>query len=132
MTPEDLLKPRYKVIADYPGCRWEVGHIIEMKRVATSVDDKYFDNYPHLFQPLKWYEERKPEDMPEYVKSERTGAIHITKYDFETNTIFWDDCPFTLSMFLSTKMPATKEEYDTYKQQGNPEYKNIPGKNLLK
>ena len=31
MSTEELLKPRYKVIADYPGSLWEVGTIIPTK-----------------------------------------------------------------------------------------------------
>ena len=31
MTTEDLLKPRYKVIADYPGTEFKIGQVIEME-----------------------------------------------------------------------------------------------------
>ena len=73
MTPEELMKPRYKVTADYPGSRFIIGQIL--KKVKT-VSGKEFvpsmlqqpDDFPHLFQPLKWWEDRKPEDMPEYLK----------------------------------------------------------------
>lgn len=67
MTVEDLLKPRYKVIADYPGSNFNIGDILH--------NPEYFDKrnsnlnkYPAIFKPLSWWEDRKPEEMPEYVK----------------------------------------------------------------
>src|SRR4051812_40933853 len=73
MSPEELLKPRYKVIADYPKSLYYVGDIINAG--TTSEDCIYCDregprmrHYPHLFEPLPWWKDRKVEDMPEYVK----------------------------------------------------------------
>lgn len=56
---EELLKPRYKVIADYPGSDFEVGGIIEM--IAFNVD--VFKDFPHLFKRLEWWQERTIEEM---------------------------------------------------------------------
>jgi len=36
MSNEELLKPRYKVIADYPNCPYRVGDLVEFSNVGTS------------------------------------------------------------------------------------------------
>lgn len=83
MSTEELLKPRYKVIADFWNSPFKVGHIIEMtgksKRFPlmggnnmenweTWIDTDgggancysiiKFESYPHLFKKLEWWEER--------------------------------------------------------------------------
>jgi hypothetical protein len=83
MTPEELLKPRYEVIADYPENNdFPVGKIIEFQPWNTSywqhiVKDcqgermwllEFFEKYPHLFKPLQWWERREAKDMPGYIK----------------------------------------------------------------
>ena len=63
MTREELMKPRFRVIADYPGLSYNVGDNIEV-----LTDDNYaiidMVEYPHLFKKLKWWESRRIEDMP--------------------------------------------------------------------
>jgi hypothetical protein len=73
MTPEQLMQPRYKVIADYPKSIHPVGTIIDAG--WQSEDLLYCDwdgprcrDFPHLFKKLEWWEEREEKDMPEYVK----------------------------------------------------------------
>src|SRR6478736_5645084 len=80
MTTEELLKPRYKVIADYPCRPHPIGYILEFSgdkydtqslfRLPNS-DHRYpedkFKEYPNLFEPLPWWKDRKAEDMPEYI-----------------------------------------------------------------
>lgn len=81
MTPTELLKPRFEVIADYPGCSYEVGEILEpddsgelhsktagYSWTISSVKEKTVGKYPHLFRPLQWWETRDEKDMPEYVR----------------------------------------------------------------
>lgn len=98
MTPEELLKPRYKVIAEYPNSLLPIGSIIQDDVESTtiispdgSVDiissyllrDKH--KYPHLFRKLEWWEERKRGEMPKYVKCELSHEVekidsHCTDY----------------------------------------------------
>jgi hypothetical protein len=88
MSIEHLLKPRYKVIAPYPENKdFPVGkiitfntwpdslhysgywqHIVEDSQGVRAWLSTFFDEYPHLFQPLPWWSDRAVEDMPEYVK----------------------------------------------------------------
>lgn len=96
LTVEELLRPRYKLIADYPGCEFEVGQIIEFTHKSNfftgepewttdMVKNKHGHSQfcikliepgiPHLFQPLQWWECRDVTDMPEYFKvADNLGA----------------------------------------------------------
>lgn len=80
MSKEELLKPRYKVIADYPGNVQPIGHICsvvgDMASIIYWCNQK--DNYPHLFKKLEWWEERKLKEMPEFVKVIREDCAKDT------------------------------------------------------
>ncbi len=69
MTVEELLKPRFEVIADYPNSGYEIGEIIECKKPLT--DEEFvnaFLEYPHLFKKIQWWEKRQKHEMPKYLK----------------------------------------------------------------
>ena len=139
----DLFNPRYKFMLDFPDYVsfpenrfFTVGDIIElkvfengekwahlkrkdkysMKGEFKNCDNHFFDKYPHLFQPLPWYAERKESEMPEYIKmikgSEefKPGIYKIEKYDIEDNFVCADGKCSSLSFFV----PATHEEYLQY------------------
>lgn len=144
MTPEGLLKPRYKVIADYFFNPYKVGDIITLPEKNRSVHltttkhtdefgerisqeehyaPKVIDQYPHLFKKLEWWEDRKPEEMPEYVKIQRifekTPCV-IYKIGEGAD---WDFCNAELlglkfttggSSMAKYMHPATEAEYNAY------------------
>lgn len=64
MPTIDLLTPRFKVIADY------IGNNVEVGTIFTSDIGEYYEKFPANFKRLEWWEERKLEEMPEYVKQE--------------------------------------------------------------
>lgn len=114
MTQEELLRPRYKVIAQYPFSSHPNGEIIKATTGGT-----YFDQYPHIFKKLEWWEDRKPEDMPEYIKEGRfihkstwrlnsLGEVILTVSDTDwhvnANVMHWFQ-------------PATEQEYLEYIKQ---------------
>ncbi len=76
MTPEELLKPRYKVIADYPNMENDqlgVGDILmpyEGVRLYPDMPKEWFEKYPHLadLQKEEMFEEY---DRLKEVKSEK-------------------------------------------------------------
>lgn len=134
LTIEELLKPRCKVIADYPKCRYKIGDIL-------YVDDKgsawikheylfYTDpvesvaKYPHLFESLPWWKDRKVEDMPEYVKVTETPDQKLMPGMVMKLT--WLDSGWGRSdngeVFPYTNCfePATRKEYEAYLQTTNP------------
>jgi len=113
MTVEELLMPRYKVIADYPSSPYYVGEIKD--RLGDNVA-AHFAKYPHLFRKLNWWEERKVEDMPEYVK-----PIVAPYYIFKVTRFTQDEyCYFIgnngkeIGEFISRFEPATEQQYNDY------------------
>lgn len=107
------MTPRYKQIADYPGSDYEVGEII----VGTSEGFiKWFEKarlnkYPHLFRRLEWWEERKFEELPQYIRHIKNGGI----YQVRSNGTQWD----AFLLVLRECVPATLEEYEQYMKEVN-------------
>lgn len=76
MTPEELLNPRYEVVALYPYSPFEVKDILhvdgggELFGKATGyvpskvkVMEEEAKELPHLFRKLAWHERRKLDDI---------------------------------------------------------------------
>lgn len=127
MSIEDLMKPRYKVIADYPNSCYRVGVIID--KYIRPVTADFYDKFPHLFQKLEWYEERSVDDMPEYVKRTSNGKVfHIavgTKDLLDVygkvHLVSYEEMSAERNSFLSLHncIPATIEEYNTQQKTIN-------------
>lgn len=139
MTPEQLLIPRYKVIADYPGSDFKVGQIIELENEITGefssvwnyniygpspwvYSQSDFDTYPAIFRRMNWAEERKPEDLPEYVL-----ATVDSEYPYNRGLIVktddilqhWKRIEFEhlAKMIGDCFEPSTEEEYLAQQKQ---------------
>lgn len=132
---DKLLEPRYEVVANYPGSIFKVGEVIEFFS-ATEVgkaekeywfhsppthqnyQDSWFNEYPHLFRLLKWWERRDKNDLPDYVKF---YAPLPEKYNIR-KVIKWFDlakdvvrCEDNLRYQLGiAALPATEDEYTAY------------------
>lgn len=99
MTVEQLMQPRVILTNWYPGCQFEVGEVLQLKTIhaldygAVYSNGIRFENAdaveksPANFRPLQWWENRKPEDMPQYVKSEHSA--YATKSIDWQFTVFW-------------------------------------------
>ena len=91
MTPKELLIPRIKVIDKYPGMECEPFHLGQIITMTWHVEDGwihtpvkhipgsymgilFFDNYPHLFRRLEWWEFREDNEVPEYVRITSVGC----------------------------------------------------------
>lgn len=104
---------RYKVIADWPDMleRFSVGYIFEHPygRQYLTAESKYDPaDFPHLFKELHWSDDRKPEDMPLYVKNKDGVVLDLSVA-----------MPKAVAMrvvdsFLHASFPATAEEYQSY------------------
>lgn len=99
LTKEELMHPRFMVIADWPdNYYFQVGGIISLNKLMAGIYPQYefedckgthsyledfFKKYPHLFKPLQWWEERNPEDMPQYAKRRHNGKSEwvVSKID---------------------------------------------------
>lgn len=119
---EELLKPRYKVIADYPN-QWHrtVAIITDLFYDDEYKDENWFAQYPAIFEKMQWWEERDTAEMPRYLKGEKVVYL-ISEYDFKTNTIYVTDqrYPLTLLGFLKSSLPATESEYLAYISSTTP------------
>lgn len=132
ITPEELMMPRYKVMADYPDNKNKVGDIIEVLHAGTKeaaeLVCRWYDKFPVIYKRLEWWEERKPEEMPEYVKWDydpKTDDIN-TKGLVE-KVIKWAQDGYGVvineSMIIATChwLPATCEEYEQYNKRKDNE-----------
>lgn len=124
MTPEQLLKKRFKAIAPYPFSYYEVDSILLFEFYHAKDGIVYFAEYPHLFRELQWYEERAEGDMPEYLKCIKTpDQIHFKNECFKVK---WYEKPLHTTIAKSERgaivistncyVPITEQEYNTYNQ----------------
>jgi hypothetical protein len=133
LTKEQLLIPRYKIIAPIPFKEeedfWRVGEILDRDWGWHGDDDDGFkyhiSDYPHLFKNLEWYEDRTPDQMPEYL---RYVVDFMGHYGAPLNSIFkvseyktWGDALAFYSdqlkgkpLYLAHTLPATEEEYNAF------------------
>jgi hypothetical protein len=131
MTTEELMKERYKVIANYPGCKFKVGDILTYVREiaqtydlwrneATGVEITYsgFGAYPHLFEPLPWWKERKAEDMPRYLKDTRDGEV-VSAIQYGNSQVLVMARVFQCRIELRYLIPCDEADYNAYLQTTN-------------
>ena len=143
LTPEQLLQPRYKVIADYPNSDYTVGYVIQpdeenrryiiywkgetvashpLMRDKTTVT--FYESYPAIFERLEWWRDRFPSDMPAYVTFlTDTWLPDYDKYEpakvhsFEQDTVKVIKLGKILNLPLWCFLPATAEEYAAYQNK---------------
>jgi hypothetical protein len=112
---EELMQPRYEVVADYPGNdSYSVGSVIENigPNYAAMLED-----YPHLFRKFEWWDKRDDNEMPQYVKHPKFGVKKVAakEYDFRT----WHVDDEIEHRFAKTGWgePATEQEYLNYQNK---------------
>lgn len=144
-TVEELLAPRYKVVAKYFYSPYQIGDIVfgnDGGRVLLTITSEYsqfmasdmkvenfghieiLDEYPALFKKLEWWQEREPDEMPEYVKSpdfydeKKIIVTHVDgkncRHHFNSEGYFglkWSTGGGSLAGHFE---PATFEEYSQY------------------
>ena len=121
MSNEELMMPRYKVIADYPFSPFMIGAIIHHNGEAISDLAKNIHLYPYLFKKLEWWEERQVNDMPKYVKMNcyiKPCTDNHENIELKKGQIFipekWGLNSFEIGHWVfSVKLiePSTEEEY---------------------
>ena len=136
LTTEQLLAPRYKVIADYPQSRFNPDEILIPNRMDGKVDNQWvnqdpndkryihaqLENFPHLFKPLQWWEDREEKDMPEYVKWRYMPECDAKTMDGYIAKVFgWSQAGYGVitddgKTTTATKYwtPATHTDYTNY------------------
>lgn len=122
-TIEDFLIPRYEVLINFPGSRYEIGDIIIGPRFEFDMG-----KYPGVFRKMEWHEQREISDLMKvkFVMVNKNSyytagdVVPVFGYKLDTRNpnpkflAFWvgDDQnhPFNPEHVL----PRTEEEYDTY------------------
>lgn len=127
MSTEELLLPRYKVIARYPDMdkhKLYEGAIITLNLQEgnqwyldtgkSKIYDAYYDGYPHLFKKLKWWQERSLDELPEYLKNTKGKVFKLDYYGQGAIRLHavWIIEERAFSKPVELLMPATKEEYE--------------------
>jgi len=115
MTVEELLIPRWLVIADFPFNEWYVvndilldnGKPAVLNQKGDAVGACNFKEFPHIFKPLGWWQERAKKDLPSFVKNLESGML-FKCMDIDNHHAFlkgfgWDS--------LVNLLPATEAEY---------------------
>ena len=125
---ERLLAPRYKVIADYPGCgELKVGDILNLFKFKSNewflvkefdtagISALVIDEYPHLFRKLDWHEDREISEMPHFIK---WRDMNNKLYVFNIQPSSYLDKKYMQWKFggrrLKDFLPATAAEYEKY------------------
>jgi predicted transcriptional regulator len=117
MKIEELLQPRFKVIANFPDSTRNIGDIIyvdnKKEKYWSENYEKWLSTFPHLFKKLEWFEDRKIEDLPEYLK-DHIGVFKVLKYNLNAKVVvIQEDNLFEEFIeFINVFQPSTKEEYE--------------------
>lgn len=126
LTKEQLLKNRYKAIAEDTTQSFKAGDILDHNdgwrdNVWQAPNGQYIFNperYPHLFQLLPWWSDRKPEDMPQYYKYSGNHGVFKTNFRPQGGIVMLQFSPTeTVPTRLEYTLPATEEEYTAYINQ---------------
>lgn len=118
----ELLKPRIKCIEPFLGMKregWDVGVISVVE--GGDKDDNLFvlslpTKYPLNFKRLEWWEDRKVEDLPDYVKLETVPIPVVVKAkEYINGQRIISDNGGIYPMTIAT--PATEQEYKEYERK---------------
>lgn len=126
LSVDQLMQPRYMVIADYPNSVFNIGEVLSIPildyskgTVVRSQDDRYgveisvADKYPHIFRPMAWHEGRKVEEMPEYVKYRDMVIKPSEWFIIGSDMRFHIEEPFFTDS-ANNCYPATEQQYLDY------------------
>lgn len=125
MEMENLMLQRFKVIADYPNSKFEIGTILTPIRKETNYykdvesGEMAFhpEKFPNIFQPLAWWMDRKVEELPEYIKNIGGNRFYKLLDASQNGRRFHDENEMELRTFQSwadNYLPCTPQDYHTF------------------
>lgn len=142
---EFLLAPRYRLVADYPGNKhFELNKVINLEKNNLSktgyafhsttyplwLSEEFFNEFPHLFQKLRWYEERKASEMPKYLdfgnmvlKVGRWIKGHDGELLPKSADMKDEDISAHWHFRRKDSLPSTQEEYEKEENQNRIPWK---------
>lgn len=109
----ELLAPRYKVIADYPGSPFKINEVIPPELILGNG----LDRFPVIFKKLEWWQERDVSQMPRYLK-DKDGKIGMFEQTYDGNLrgsvmVTFENGDATVRN-INDFAPATETEYLNY------------------
>lgn len=118
LEKKDLLKDRIKVTTPFLGMQSE-GYEVNMIFTPSSIyEAKYPKLYPANFKRLSWWEERKIEDMPEYVKNDKKvfKVSEWTRYETQySGKVILSEVSWVYIGTVTYKLqPANESDYQQY------------------
>lgn len=131
MSVEQLLKPRVKMIAPVPEYGMEVGTVITPDeygyfevRPGYKMNLVAIKQFPHIYKPLHWWEEREESEMPEYLKSPNGTNLckvlqHFQQANRDNAWCFFPELNGNHYVNYKYIIPATLAEYTDYLTQIN-------------
>lgn len=140
MSVEELLKPRYEVIADYPNNIFFVGQLIILDCVKSGkpcfdfaafdgmefYHESFFNEFPNLFKKMNWWEKRTLDELMSilYVRiTVYTGywvvgdIVKVTDYKVDTKRKKLEGYILDSTQYSIPERcePATLEEFNLHK-----------------
>lgn len=112
MTNEELLKTRIKCIAPFLGMEREGFEVDVIFEPSEAAECSYPRLYPANFKFLGWWEERKPEDMPKWLREKSTGNIvEVERHCIGGDARNWCKTRAHGQQLYKSFEPATEEEF---------------------
>ena len=119
MTVEELLRPRYKVIAKWPRGGFPVGLVFEgiyLNDLSKSVIE--CAEYPHLFKPLQWWQDRSDKELLGLFLKKVDSSL-VTKVNppisLDRAWFVWDNLKNSVPFWQW--IPVTEQEYNDFKNE---------------
>lgn len=123
MIPRVMCKGNKKGEAIWPFSPYLDGMVLELDdtdyyhlpgyKLVRPIAKCLTDEHPHLFRPMPWYEGRKPEEMPTYLKSKNNERV-VKVYDYNCTIMCFRISYATSYTSLSLFIPATEADFIAY------------------
>lgn len=132
LTKEQLLIPRVMCVgtepgtSNFPGSELKTGEIVTLDLVygdkmrfawikrGVFLYEESVAKYPNCFRLMPWWEGRKPEDMPEYVRI-KNKVLRVIKYNLAFGEFLPEKSKYMKR--LEYTQPATEQEYLEYQKE---------------
>ena len=112
MKADELMKPRFEIIADYPNNEFgQIGTILDRDWASYPYGEEYepewkISDYPHIFRPMNWWEDRTVDQMPKKLickAVKESNIVEIESWDMDTLTGWIDKKNWTCCSLRSFK-----------------------------
>ncbi len=127
MTKDELMRARFKVIADYPKQIYQIGDILVVfdtvndcenykgNGIAILNETNELQKYPVIFKSLQWWEDRDRDDLPKYIKDEDGDVVRLMAVAPHTKSDEYvtHDELFQWSSLYNCE-PSSEDEYFKY------------------